>query len=82
MSYQVSIHKEIADYLRNNPKAFIAYWDNGEWMIYPHKPRDIETGDFKLKAIYEGHDFNNMNGYVPTLVEIMAIALEVRVWSV
>lgn len=76
------IHNEIALYLSDNPKAFIAYWDNGEWEIYPHKPRDLDTGEFKLKPVYKGADYNNMNGYVPTLVEIMAIALKVRVWSI
>lgn len=76
------IKKEIAQYLVDNPKAFIAYWDNGEWVIYPHKPRDLNTGDFKLKPVYEGHDHRSLNGYVPTLVEIMAIALNVKVWSI
>ncbi len=76
------IFDEIAQYLLDNPKAFIAYWDNGQWEIYPHRPRDLDTGDFKLKAIYKGEDYNNLNGYVPTLVDIMAIALKVKVWSI
>jgi hypothetical protein len=79
---KVHIHVEIAQYLRDNPKAFIAYWGNGDWEIYPHKPRGIEVDEFKLKPVYRGADYNNLNGYVPTLVEIMAIALKVRVWSI
>jgi hypothetical protein len=78
----MTIQQEIAQYLTDNPKAFIAYWDNGEWEIYPQKPQGLETGDIKLKPVYEGHDHNNTNGYVPTLVEIMAIALKVKVWSI
>lgn len=77
----MNIKEEIAQYLHDNPKAFIAYWDNGEWAVYPHRPRGIETGDFKLRAVYEGHDDGD-NGYVPTLVDIMAIALNVKVWSI
>jgi hypothetical protein len=76
------IHQEIAEYLVSNPKAFIYYHDRGGWLIYPHKPRDVESGDFKLKPVYEGDDYNNLNGYIPTLVEIMAIALKIRMYSI
>lgn len=73
---------EIAEYLVNNPKAFIYYHDRGGWTIYPHKPRDVETGDFKLKPVYIGDDYANLNGYIPTLVQIMAKALKIRMYSI
>ena len=79
-----NIHQEIAEYLRNNPKAYIYYHGNGQWTIYPHKPKRIEAeGDEgKVKPMYEGNDFNNLNGYVPTLVEIMALAMKIRIYSI
>lgn len=78
------IHDEIAEYLVANPKAYIYYHDNGGWLIFPHKPKDIETtGETgKVKAVYRGEDYNNLNGYVPTLVEIMAKALKIRIFSI
>lgn len=78
----MNIHKEIAEYLVSNPKAFIYYHSSGQWLIYPHRPRNYDTGDFELKAVYEGNDYNNLNGYVPTLVEIMAMSLKLRIYSI
>lgn len=79
----MSTHDEIAQYLLDNPKAYIYYWDNGEWLIYPHKPRGIESGvDFKLKPVYEGHDYRNADGYIPTIADIMATALKIRIGSI
>jgi hypothetical protein len=74
------IYLEIANYLLSNPKSFVAYTDSGEWAIYASKPKGLDTGDISAKPVYEGHDDNG--GYLPTLVEIMGIALKVRTWSI
>lgn len=78
-----NIHDEIAEYLVGNPKSYIYYHDSGAWVIYPHRPRHIEEGEEgNVKAVYQGEDYNGLNGYIPTLVEIMAKALKIRIYSI
>lgn len=80
----------LKEILKKHPRAYIHYYDNGAWIIYTSEKackklaelNDIEYDKYAKKIeLMSGSDYDSLNGYVPTLVELLAEALNLKTGS-
>lgn len=70
--------KKIADYLQNNAKAFVYYYDNGCFEIYKTK-KDWEKDK---KPVFDLDDGMGSRGYISLWADIVAELCKIEIDSV